>query len=209
MALCPGLKIYTPDYFHSAQQRAGERRQLWFDQCPINYGHSIDALMLLITSYPACNLNGPGTNYVFWDSHDPTAKLHEIMADVAQQIISPVQIGKLTPLNGSNRLDLVNIPVGLNGFVEGSTNLALGKLDGRDKLQQHQFDAINLCQCVAASRLPFRRVRAVQAVAVRLIQAAALGTNTVPCPSRGAILPAAAFLTLGRGRDLCRIELRR
>ena len=55
---------------------------------------------------------------------DPTAKFHEVIADVVQQIISPVQIGQITALNGSNRLDVANVPVGLNGFVDGSTNLA-------------------------------------------------------------------------------------
>jgi hypothetical protein len=46
------------------------------------------------------------------------------MADVAQQIISPVQISWLALFNGSNRLDVANVPVGLDGFVDGSTNLA-------------------------------------------------------------------------------------
>ncbi|HXI71024.1 MAG TPA: hypothetical protein VNN22_11780, partial [Verrucomicrobiae bacterium] len=64
-------------------------------------------------------MTGSGANYVFWDYLDPTAKLHAIMADVAQQLISPVQISQLAVLNGSNRLDTVNIPIGLNGFVEG------------------------------------------------------------------------------------------
>ena len=48
------------------------------------------------------------------------------MADVAQQIISPVQINWLALSNGSNRLDVVNVPVGLNGFVDGCTNLTQG-----------------------------------------------------------------------------------
>ena len=36
-------------------------------------------------------------NYIFWDQQDPTAKFHEIIADVAQQIISPAQISKHQP----------------------------------------------------------------------------------------------------------------
>jgi hypothetical protein len=35
-----------------------------------------------------------------------------------------VQISQFTVLTGSNRLDVVNMPVGLNGFVDNSTNLA-------------------------------------------------------------------------------------
>ena len=62
----------------------------------------------------------------FGIKQDPTAKFHEIIADVAQQIISPVQINKLAVFNGSNRLDVVNMPLGLNGFVLGSTNLSPG-----------------------------------------------------------------------------------
>ena len=48
------------------------------------------------------------------------------MADIAQQLISPVSISNLTSLNGSNRLDLANLPIGLNGFVDGRTNLVSG-----------------------------------------------------------------------------------
>ena len=33
----------------------------------------------------------------------------------------PVQIAKVTVLDDNNQLDLVNVPVGLNGFVEGIT----------------------------------------------------------------------------------------
>jgi hypothetical protein len=46
------------------------------------------------------------------------------MADFTQQLISPVQISKITLLSGSNRLDLANVPNGQAGFAEGSTNLA-------------------------------------------------------------------------------------
>ena len=48
------------------------------------------------------------------------------MADIAQQLISPAKFSKLTSLNGSNRLDVANIPIGLNGYVEGRTNLVSG-----------------------------------------------------------------------------------
>ena len=48
------------------------------------------------------------------------------MADTIQQIISPVTIRSLASLNGSNRLDLANIPIGLNGFVDDRTNVVSG-----------------------------------------------------------------------------------
>ena len=89
-------------------------------------------------------MTGPGTNYIWWDDEDPTAKVHEVMADVAQQLISPVRITNLTLLNGSNRLDVANMPIGLNGFVDGSTNLVLANWTTQCKLQQHQRDANDL-----------------------------------------------------------------
>jgi hypothetical protein len=48
-----------------------------------------------------------------------------VIADTAQQLISPVQIGKISSVTGSNRLDMVNFPIGLNGSVLASTNVAL------------------------------------------------------------------------------------
>ena len=47
------------------------------------------------------------------------------MAGVAKQLLAPAQISQITSLNGGNQLNLANIPVGLNGIVLGSTNLAL------------------------------------------------------------------------------------
>jgi outer membrane lipase/esterase len=121
-ALCPGLTIYTPDFYTLLNKVLAN---------PANYGlvnalsggFSIDALD--DPSIVNLTLNGKGTNYIFWDPQDPTAQFHEVIADVAQQIISPVVISKLTVGKGSNRLDVVNVPVGLNGFVESSPNWAL------------------------------------------------------------------------------------
>ena len=114
-----GLTIYVPDFFTLLTNLLAH---------PANYGVtnalknklSIDALGAL--GNPSLT-NGSGTNYIFWDSQDPTAKVHEVMADVAQQLISPVRISKITALKGSNRLDMANVPVGLNGFVDSITNL--------------------------------------------------------------------------------------
>jgi phospholipase/lecithinase/hemolysin len=68
------------------------------------------------------SLNGAGANYLFWDYLDPTAKVHARMADISQQLVSPVKISNLTPVNGGNRLDLANIPIGRNGFLQASEN---------------------------------------------------------------------------------------
>lgn len=120
-AACPGLTVVAPDYFSLLNNLLAR---------PADFGVlnavydllSVDALddPLLLDK----NLNGPGANYIFWDPTDPTAKVHYIMASMAQQMVSPVKIGGLTQINGSNRLDLVNLPIGVNGTLETCTNLA-------------------------------------------------------------------------------------
>ena len=119
----PGLTIYMPDFFTLLTNIIAY---------PSNYsvtnalyeGLSIDAVE--DPSLSNQNANGPGTNYIFWDSSDPSAKVHMWMANLTQQLISPVLISNFTVLNGSNRLDMANVPVGQNGLVIGRTNLVLG-----------------------------------------------------------------------------------
>jgi phospholipase/lecithinase/hemolysin len=128
-ALCPGLKIYTPDFFTLLNNVLTNAAAYGLTNALVNYGHgnvsidAIDANSAAPKVFPPAATNGYGTNFVFWDAQDPTAQFHEVIADVVQQIISPVQINGITVLNGSNRLDVVNMPVGLNGFVDGCTNL--------------------------------------------------------------------------------------
>jgi phospholipase/lecithinase/hemolysin len=120
-SLCPGLTIYTPDFFTLLNNVLANPGYYGLTNA-LSGGFSIDALDSLYSSSPTV-LNGQGNNYIFWDPQDPTAQFHEVIADVAQQIISPVSISKLTVGNGNNQLDVVNMPLGLAGFVEGSTNL--------------------------------------------------------------------------------------
>jgi len=122
MALCPGLTIYTPDFFTLLNNVLTNAVYYGLTNA-LAGGYSIDALDAQNYGYPPAAISGYGTNYIFWDPQDPTAKLHEVMADVVQQLVSPVQISQLTVLNGSNQLNVANMPVGLNGFVDGSTNL--------------------------------------------------------------------------------------
>jgi phospholipase/lecithinase/hemolysin len=120
-ARCPSLQIYVPDFF-SVFDNVITNAALYGLTNALDFnGQSIDA----IDALPNAATNGPGTNYIFWDPVDPTARLHAVMADIVQQIISPVQVGKVTSFVGSNRLDIVNYPAGLNGFVDGLTNLTL------------------------------------------------------------------------------------
>jgi phospholipase/lecithinase/hemolysin len=125
-ALCPGLKIYTPDFFTLMNNVLTNAASYGLTNALVS-GYSIDALHANSAApklFPPAATNGFGTNFIFWDPQDPTAKFHAVIADVVQQSISPVQIGGIVAFKGSNRLDVVNVPVGLNGFVEGCTNLA-------------------------------------------------------------------------------------
>jgi phospholipase/lecithinase/hemolysin len=125
-ALCPGLTIYEPDFYTLLNNALANAAYYGLTNALSAKGFSIDACS--DPNIANLTLNGQGTNYIFWDPQDPTAQFHAIMADTVQQLISPVQISKLTAVNGSNQvsvtLNVVNMPVGLNGFVDGSTNLA-------------------------------------------------------------------------------------
>jgi phospholipase/lecithinase/hemolysin len=124
-ASCPNLVLYTPDFFALLTNMLAH---------PANYGVtnalddelSIDAVDAVNYGFPSAVINGFGTNFIFWDPHDPTAMVHAWMANTVQQLISPVRISQLTAFNGSNRLDMANVPIGQNGLVIGRTNLVLG-----------------------------------------------------------------------------------
>ena len=120
---CPGLTIYVPDFFDLLDNVVTNAAAYGLTNA-LNGGVSIDAYddPALMTTLA---INGPGTNYIFWDKTDPTSKAQEVMADTALKLISPPQIGRITSQNGTNQLNLTNVPVGLNAIVLGSTNLAL------------------------------------------------------------------------------------
>ena len=122
MASCPGLTIYEPDFF-SLLDNVLTNAAAYGVTNVLYQGRSVDALDDPSLANRA--VNGPGTNYIFWDAKDPTAKVHAIMAGVARQLIAPVEIDEITSQGGTNQLELANVPVGLNGIVLGSTNLAL------------------------------------------------------------------------------------
>lgn len=136
-ANCSGLAIYSPDYFTLLSDMLKNATSYGLTNA-LYQGRCICAILasqyhVQDPSYPAlpaANVNGYGTNYVFWDETDPTAKVHYIMASVAQQMISPVKINQIIPANGSNQLLLVNVPVytnaAQNGLILSRTNLALG-----------------------------------------------------------------------------------
>jgi phospholipase/lecithinase/hemolysin len=123
-ALCPNLKIYTPDFFTLLNNMLTNAAYYGLTNALSNKGLSIDAYD--DPSISNLNTNGQGTNYIFWDKQDPTAMVHMWMGNLAQQLISPVRISKITAFTGSNQLDMANVPVGQNGLVIGRTNLIEG-----------------------------------------------------------------------------------
>ena len=122
---CPGMTIYEPDFNALLNNTLTNAASFGLTNALYN-GLTYDALDAL--GYGA-NTNGAGDNYVFWDYLDPSAKLHEIMADETEQIIAPVritQVALLSPLSApvyTSQLTIANVPIGLNGIVEGTTNL--------------------------------------------------------------------------------------
>ncbi len=123
-ALCPGLKIFAPDIFSLLDNVLTNAAYYGLTNAVVNLGQGNISVAAINAPLITAATNGPGTNFIFWDDFDPTAKMHEVVADYVQQLISPVQVGQITALNGSNRLDIVNTPVGLNGFVDGFADLA-------------------------------------------------------------------------------------
>jgi hypothetical protein len=118
-ALCPGLRIYVPDFFSLLNNVLTNAASYGLTNALYN-GFSISAAQ---TISPLTVTNNPATNYIYWDTTDPSAKFHAVIADVAQQVISPVQISGITMSDGSNRLDVASYPAGLHGWVDAGTNL--------------------------------------------------------------------------------------
>lgn len=116
-ASSPGLAIYNPDIFSLLNNVLTNAASYGLTNA-LQSGKPIDALDNLANAA----INGPGTNYIFWDDTNPTAAMEEVIADFAQQCLSPVQFSRLKQVGGSNRLDVVNMPVGLGGFVDNTTN---------------------------------------------------------------------------------------
>jgi phospholipase/lecithinase/hemolysin len=124
-ASCPNLTLYTPDFFGLLTNMLAHPSSYGLTNA-VGNGKSIDAVDAVNFNFPSAATNGFGTNFIFWDPQDPTAMVHAWMANTVQQLISPVRIGNITAFNGSNQLDMANVPVGQNGLVLGRTNLILG-----------------------------------------------------------------------------------
>jgi phospholipase/lecithinase/hemolysin len=124
---CPGLTIYIPDFFTLLTNILAYPAAYTVTNALYN-GRSVDVIDDPALSLSAKTTNGLGTNYVFWDNRDPTAKVHMWMANLTQQLISPVQINGITMDDGGDQveLDLVNVPIGQNGLVLCRTDVTSG-----------------------------------------------------------------------------------
>ncbi len=118
-ASLPDLTIFTPDIFALADDVIAHPANYGLRDAFYN-GFRTDAVEDPALTNKA--LNGPGTNYMFWDYMHPTAKFHMVIADTVQRVISPVQFSGIAALAGSNRLDAINVPVGRAGFLDATTN---------------------------------------------------------------------------------------
>ena len=124
-ASCPNLVLYTPDFFTLLTNMLAY---------PANYGVtnalgdglSIDAIDAVNYGFPSAATNGFGTNFIFWNIDNPTAMVHMWMGNLAQQLLSPVQISNLTVLNGSYQLVVASVPIGQNGLVLAARTLCSG-----------------------------------------------------------------------------------
>jgi phospholipase/lecithinase/hemolysin len=137
--LCPGLNIVVPDMFSIFDKAVTNAASYGLTNVLLG-GVAVDAID---TYGSGISLNGPGTNYIFWDPVSPTAKFGEVLADTAQEALSPPMLVGMTPVNTSNRIDGVNLPVGMSGTVLFATNLSQTTW-----LTNSTFSATNVTQSV-------------------------------------------------------------
>ena len=113
----PALKLYAPDFY--------SQFDFLYDH-PATYGVTrTDLDALEDSALTDKSFNGPGADYLFWDYLHPTTRVHAAVASFVQQIVSPLQISRLTTTNTNTtvQFELVNLPIGRTGFLESSTNL--------------------------------------------------------------------------------------
>ncbi|MEK7781059.1 MAG: SGNH/GDSL hydrolase family protein [Verrucomicrobiota bacterium] len=100
-------------------------------------------------------LNGPGTNHIFWDYLDPSAKFHTVIADHVLQAAFPVRLSNIVPAGANQQLVIANTPIGRAGVVESSTNFV-------NWATAQTFPSTNLTQTVsvpATASQEFYRLR--------------------------------------------------
>ena len=110
----PALTIYSPDLFTQFETLLANLTAYGLVNTTVD---ALDDPTLTDKS-----TNGPGANYIFWDTLHPTTKVQSLMAEQVFLLMSP-RISSFTHAGTSNRLDLANLPVGAAFALETSTNL--------------------------------------------------------------------------------------
>jgi len=118
----PGLNIVMPDIFSLLDDVEAHASTYGLTNVLDDTGNITDVQEHLVPAQAAL-LNGPGTNYIWWGPIAGSARFHGVIADTVQQLLSPVNLGSITPVNTSNQLQLLNGPVGMTGTVLFATNL--------------------------------------------------------------------------------------
>jgi phospholipase/lecithinase/hemolysin len=111
-----GLVIYRPDTFTFLEQAIANPSAYGLIH-PTNTNGAINDL-----ANPLLN-TGTAPTYIFWDDINPTAKFQMLLADLAQQMISPVQVTNITRPGSNTQVTVANVPLGRAGVVQGSAAL--------------------------------------------------------------------------------------
>ena len=122
IAISPGLTIITPDIFSLLDDLQTNAKNYGLTNALDDTANVTSALQ--VNSFSPWPINGRGTNYIWWGPIAPSARFHEVIADTVQQLLSPVNLVDIIPVNTSNQLQLVNAPVGMNGIVQFLGDLA-------------------------------------------------------------------------------------
>jgi phospholipase/lecithinase/hemolysin len=113
----PELVIHRPDTFTFFEQAIANPSAFGLIHPPGTEGAIFDF------ESPSL-VTGTATNYIFWDDLHPTAKFQMFLADLAQQLISPVKITNITRPGSNAQITIANVPLGRAGAVQGSDTLA-------------------------------------------------------------------------------------
>lgn len=114
----PGLVIHRTDTFTFFEQAIANPGAFGLIHPPGTEGAIFDI------QDPSPSLEtGTATNYIFWDDLHPTAKFQMMLADLAQQMLSPIKITSITRLGSNTQITVANVPLGRAGEVQGSAAL--------------------------------------------------------------------------------------
>jgi phospholipase/lecithinase/hemolysin len=123
VATRPGLTVYRPDVFALVEQVLAT---------PSAFGiTNTTSYALLTQANRALTTASPGASFLFWDDTHPSAKFQMHLADLVQQMISPVAVNGISRSGNTSQITIENVPLSLtgalpsprNGIIEGSSNL--------------------------------------------------------------------------------------